>query len=156
MLDQLTTGSITQGEFESIYRALKKAIVERAMSAETSATAPVARPFLRTTASSGIFTRSASKNTTGYIGSSGRALPGGDLSHHLVRNASWKERKAIAWALRSIYAAATVETALEDFASSTWSQKYPTIMQSWERAWENVIPFFALPRECDESSTLQT
>ena len=34
LLDQLITGPITQGEFESIYRALKKAIIERAMSAE--------------------------------------------------------------------------------------------------------------------------
>jgi transposase-like protein len=34
LLDQLITGSITQGEFETIYRALKKAIIERAMSVE--------------------------------------------------------------------------------------------------------------------------
>jgi len=34
LLDQLITGPITQGEFESIYRGLKKAIIERAMSAE--------------------------------------------------------------------------------------------------------------------------
>ena len=34
LLDQLITGPITQGEFETIYRALKKAIIERAMSAE--------------------------------------------------------------------------------------------------------------------------
>jgi putative transposase len=36
LLDQLITGPITQGEFESIYRALKKTIIERAMSAEMS------------------------------------------------------------------------------------------------------------------------
>jgi transposase-like protein len=34
LLDQLITGPITQGEFETIYRALKKAIIERAMSTE--------------------------------------------------------------------------------------------------------------------------
>jgi putative transposase len=34
LLDQLITGPISQGEFETIYRALKKAIIERAMSAE--------------------------------------------------------------------------------------------------------------------------
>jgi transposase-like protein len=34
LLDQLITGPITQGEFESIFRALKKAVIERAMSAE--------------------------------------------------------------------------------------------------------------------------
>jgi transposase-like protein len=71
---------------------------------------------------------------------------------HLIRNsldyASWKERKAIAAALRPIYAAATIEAAqeaLEEFARGPWGQKYPTIVQSWRRAWENVIPFFAFP-----------
>ena len=24
-----------------------------------------------------------------------------------------------------------------------WGQKYPTIVQSWRRAWDHVIPFFA-------------
>jgi putative transposase len=73
---------------------------------------------------------------------------------HLIRSsldyASWKERKAIAAALRPIYAAATLEAAqeaLQDFASGLWGQKYPTIVQSWRRAWENVIPFFAFPPE---------
>lgn len=33
-LDQLITGPTTQSELETIYRALKKAIIERAMSAE--------------------------------------------------------------------------------------------------------------------------
>src|ERR1044072_2432426 len=36
LLDQLITGPITQGEFETIFRALKKAVIERAMSAEMS------------------------------------------------------------------------------------------------------------------------
>lgn len=73
---------------------------------------------------------------------------------HLIRSsldyASWKERKAIAAALRPIYAAATLESAqeaLEDFTSSPWGQKYPTVVQSWKRAWEQVIPFFAFPPE---------
>lgn len=73
---------------------------------------------------------------------------------HLIRNsldyASWKERKAIAAALRPIYTAATAEAAreaLENFASSPWGEKYPTIVQCWRRAWENVIPFFAFPPE---------
>ncbi len=73
---------------------------------------------------------------------------------HLIRSsldyASWKERKKIAAALRPIYAAATAEAAreaLEGFASSDWGAKYPTIVQSWRRAWENVVPFFAFPPE---------
>jgi putative transposase len=73
---------------------------------------------------------------------------------HLIRNsldyASWKERKAIAAALRPIYAAATAEAAreaLDEFADGPWGGKYPTIVQSWRRSWEHVIPFFAFPPE---------
>lgn len=71
---------------------------------------------------------------------------------HLIRSsldyASWKERKTIAAALRPIYTAATAAAArqaLDDFAAGLWGEKYPTIVQSWRRAWENVIPFFAFP-----------
>jgi putative transposase len=71
---------------------------------------------------------------------------------HLIRNsldyASWKDRKQVAAALRPIYTAATAEAAqeaLEEFASGHWGAKHPTIVQSWRRAWQNVIPFFAFP-----------
>jgi len=73
---------------------------------------------------------------------------------HLIRNsldyASWKDRKAVAAALKPIYAAASAEAAqeaLEDFETGPWGRKYPTIAQSWRRAWEHVIPFFAFPPE---------
>src|SRR5690606_29115002 len=73
---------------------------------------------------------------------------------HLIRNsldyATWKDRKAVAAALRPVYTAATVEAAqaaLDEFAGGAWGAKYPTIVQSWKRAWEHVIPFFAFPPE---------
>ncbi len=73
---------------------------------------------------------------------------------HLIRNsldyATWKDRKAVAAALRPIYTAATAaaaEAALVEFAAGPWGVKYPTIAQSWQRAWEHVIPFFAFPPE---------
>jgi putative transposase len=73
---------------------------------------------------------------------------------HLIRNsleyASWKDRKAVAAALKPIYAAASAEAAqaaLEAFETGPWGRKYPTIAQSWRRAWEHVIPFFAFPPE---------
>ncbi|MBV5819022.1 IS256 family transposase [Pseudomonas aeruginosa] len=69
---------------------------------------------------------------------------------HLIRYsmqfASWKERKAIGAALKPIYQAAdpaVAQVALEAFEAGPWGQKYPTIAQSWRRAWEHVIPFFA-------------
>lgn len=69
---------------------------------------------------------------------------------HLIRNsmsfASWKDRKSIASALRSVYRAENAEaglTALEAFEAGHWGQKYPAIAQSWRRHWDQVIPFFA-------------
>jgi transposase-like protein len=73
---------------------------------------------------------------------------------HLIRNsleyASWKDRKAVAAALKPIYAAATeaaAEEALTAFSTGLWGTKYPTIAQSWRRSWQHVIPFFAFPPE---------
>nr|WP_126226078.1 IS256 family transposase [Burkholderia ambifaria] len=73
---------------------------------------------------------------------------------HLIRNsleyASYKDRKALAAALRPIYAAASEEAArqaLQDFADGPWGAKYPTIVQSWQRAWEHVVPFYVFPPE---------
>ena len=69
---------------------------------------------------------------------------------HLIRNsmnfASWKDRKSVASALRSVYRAENADAglaALEAFEEGPWGQKYPAIAQSWRRHWEQVIPFFA-------------
>jgi len=37
--------------------------------------------------------------------------------------------------------------ALQDFADGPWGEKYPTIVQSWQRAWEHVVPFYVFPPE---------
>jgi putative transposase len=71
---------------------------------------------------------------------------------HLIRNAldyaSWRDRKAVAQALRPIYTAPSAEAAsaaLDEFERGPWGQKYPTIAATWRRAWDRVIPFFAFP-----------
>ena len=73
---------------------------------------------------------------------------------HLIRNsldfASWKDRKALAAALRPIYAAASAEAAeaaLDAFEAGEWGRKFPTVVSAWRRAWDRVIPFFAFPPE---------
>ena len=73
---------------------------------------------------------------------------------HLIRNsldyASWKDRKALAAAIKPIYTAPSAEAAeaeLDAFAQGTWGQRFPTVVASWRRAWSNVIPFFAFPPE---------
>lgn len=69
---------------------------------------------------------------------------------HLIRNsmsfASWKDRKAIAQSLRSVYRAENADAglaALDAFEEGHWGRKYPAIALSWRRHWEQVIPFFA-------------
>jgi len=71
---------------------------------------------------------------------------------HLIRNsldyASWKQRRALAAAIKPIYTAVSAEAAeaeLTTFESGPWGQKFPTVASSWRRAWSNVIPFFAFP-----------
>jgi putative transposase len=73
---------------------------------------------------------------------------------HLIRYsmefASWKERKAVAGALKSIYRAESAEAArgaLEAFDAGPWGRRYPAIAAAWRRNWEQVIPFFAYPPE---------
>jgi len=72
------------------------------------------------------------------------------LLRYSMQFASWKERKDLAKALSPIYRAATVEEAQEAltaFETGAWGKKYPMIAQSWRRNWEQVIPFYAFPRE---------
>ena len=71
---------------------------------------------------------------------------------HLIRNsldyASWKDRKVLAAALKPIYTAAHAEAAaqaMDEFERSAWGQKFPTVVASWRRAWDRMIPFFAFP-----------
>jgi putative transposase len=71
---------------------------------------------------------------------------------HLIRNSleltSWKDRKPLASALRTIYTAPTAEAAeaaLHDFAAGPWGQRFPTVVKAWRQAWSHVIPLFAFP-----------
>ncbi len=73
---------------------------------------------------------------------------------HLLRNSlefvSWKDRKAVAAALKDIYRAVDAEAALaalEAFEDSDWGRKYPAIGPCWRRAWTEVVPFYAFPTE---------
>jgi putative transposase len=71
---------------------------------------------------------------------------------HLLRTslafANWKERKALAAALRPIYTAASADAALlvlDAFAIGPWGVRFPTVVAAWRRTWMQVIPFFAFP-----------
>ena len=73
---------------------------------------------------------------------------------HLLRHSldfvSYKDRKAVAAALKDIYRAmdhVAAADALDAFEAGAWGQRYPAIVQSWRRAWPEVIPFYAFPGE---------
>ena len=73
---------------------------------------------------------------------------------HLLRHSldfvSFKDRKAVATALKDIYRAldaTAAAAALDDFEAGEWGRKYPAIVQSWRRAWSEVVPFYAFALE---------
>ena len=71
---------------------------------------------------------------------------------HLVRQSlaqvNWRERKAVASALRGIYQApgeAAAQQALADWAASPLGQAHPEITALWQRHWERLAPALAYP-----------
>ena len=63
---------------------------------------------------------------------------------------TYKDRKAVASALKDIDRAVdhvAAAAALDAFEDGPWGQKYPAIVQSWRRAWSEVISFYAFPGE---------
>jgi putative transposase len=73
---------------------------------------------------------------------------------HLIRAANrfvtYKDRKAMAAALKPIYQAPTAEAALEElvaFSASELGKKYPTAVKTFEDAREKFTPFLAFPPE---------
>jgi putative transposase len=73
---------------------------------------------------------------------------------HLLRQSlalvAYKDRKAVAAALKEVYRAVDAtagEAALAAFEEGPWGRKYPAIGPSWRRAWGEVVPFYAFPAE---------
>lgn len=71
---------------------------------------------------------------------------------HLIRASlqfvNWKERKAMAADLKTIYRAASAEMA--ERALAEFRRKYPkhqVVADVWQRNWQRVIPFFEFPEE---------
>jgi transposase-like protein len=72
---------------------------------------------------------------------------------HMVRNSlklvPWKNYKAVAADLKSIYQSVTEQEAsseLDNFAEK-WGDKYPQISRSWRTHWENLITIFEYPAD---------
>jgi len=70
---------------------------------------------------------------------------------HQIRSSlkfvSWKDRKAVAKDLKSVYSALTEEDAqiaLTEF-NDIWGKKYPNITASWQTHWAELSTFFKYP-----------
>lgn len=72
---------------------------------------------------------------------------------HLVRSSlkfvPYKDRKAVAQTLRTVYSAPTEEAALAalDEFCAQWDGRYPMIGRSWKNRWTEIAPFLAYPAE---------
>ena len=70
---------------------------------------------------------------------------------HMIRNSlryvGWKERKAVARELKTIYTAPTAEAAEQalDAFEAEYGERFPMVVKTWRSRWENVIPFFGYP-----------
>ena len=72
---------------------------------------------------------------------------------HMVRNSMkyvpWKDYKAVAGDLKSIYQSVTEDEALLalDRFCETWDEKYPQISRSWRNHWDNLNTLFLYPED---------
>ena len=65
-----------------------------------------------------------------------------------LRYVSWKDRKAVAKDLKTVYTAPTEEDAqlaLTEF-DDIWGEKYPHITQSWINNWDELATFYKYPQ----------
>lgn len=72
---------------------------------------------------------------------------------HMVRNSlkfvPWKDKKAVAADLKTIYSAVSEEEALRALEAfrEKWDVKYPTISDIWQRNWAAITPCLTFPGE---------
>ncbi|MFN7098311.1 MAG: IS256 family transposase [Gammaproteobacteria bacterium] len=72
---------------------------------------------------------------------------------HLIRNSlryvSYKDMKAVAADLKTIYRAISVTQAEESLIAfgDKWDAKYPVISRSWHNHWGNIVTLFDYPEE---------
>lgn len=95
-------------------------------------------------------------NLTGFSQAIGACYPQTEIQKciiHQIRNStryvSYKDLKKVTADLKPIYKAATEEAALVelDRFEEIWGVKYPLIVQSWRKNWDELATFFKYPPE---------
>ena len=70
------------------------------------------------------------------------------MVRHSLKYVPYKEKKEVAKDLKAIYSAVNEEQARENLQKfkTRWDEKYPTIADSWERNWLEIVPFLEFPK----------
>ena len=93
---------------------------------------------------------------SGFPNAIGAAYPKTEIQQciiHQIRNStkyvSYKDIKTLIADLKSIYAAVSEQTALNELDSfeEKWGSKYPKIAGSWRENWANLSTYFKYPKE---------
>ena len=71
------------------------------------------------------------------------------LMRHGLSLCSCRERREMARRMQAIYRAASAEAAADrlDEFEQRWGARHPSVVASWRRDWEEVIPMFAFAPE---------
>lgn len=71
------------------------------------------------------------------------------MARNALRYAARRHWKPISADMKEIYTAPTVEAAEMRFATfaAEWGEPYPALIASWERAWDEFVPFLDFPTE---------
>ena len=95
-------------------------------------------------------------NLTGFSAAIEVVFPKTEIQNYIIhqlRNSSkyvsYKDIKALMADLKSVYAAATEQGALDalEVFAQRWDKKYPKISQSWRDNWPNLSTYFKYPQE---------
>lgn len=95
-------------------------------------------------------------NLTGFSEAIAACYPKTEIQKcvvHQIRNSiryvSYKDTKKLLADLKPVYQAPGEEAALAAFAEfdKIWGQKYPLVVQSWQRNWSEISTFFKYPPE---------
>lgn len=93
---------------------------------------------------------------SGIEGAIKAAYPDSDVQRcivHQIRNSlkyvAWKERKALAADLKTVYGAATEDDASQQLErlEKQWNGSYPHVLKSWRTNWDSLTAFFRYPVE---------
>jgi len=73
----------------------------------------------------------------------------GQMVRNCLKFVSWKERKEVHTAIKTVYQAATVEQAGSELAAfaTKWDKTHPSIGQYWRANWERFSQLFAYPAD---------